>query len=152
MRDKIIDYRQQGMTYREIREQLGCSKGTISYHLGIGQKEKTRKRSQHYRASVREYIQKAKTKPCADCGETYPYWIMQFDHIRDKVFGLSRCVSERTFDEIRKEIEKCEVVCANCHHNRTFLRRLQTGGNVSWAACEEFDPCIRDVDPDAGNG
>lgn len=30
----------EGKNYREIKEELGCSKGTISYHLGVGQKEK----------------------------------------------------------------------------------------------------------------
>lgn len=40
MKKKIIDLRKKGKTYDEIKEELGCSKGTISYYCGEGQKEK----------------------------------------------------------------------------------------------------------------
>ena len=45
-RDKIIELRAQGKSYREIQQELGCSKGTIAYHCGPGQKQKTRERNQ----------------------------------------------------------------------------------------------------------
>lgn len=32
MKDKILELRQEGKSYNEIRKILGCSKGTISYH------------------------------------------------------------------------------------------------------------------------
>lgn len=41
MKEQILQLRQQGKTYNEIKEQLGCSKGTIAYHCGEGQKEKS---------------------------------------------------------------------------------------------------------------
>lgn len=41
MKEKILELRAQGKTYNEIKETLGCSKGTISYHCGEGQKEKS---------------------------------------------------------------------------------------------------------------
>lgn len=37
---KILELRKQGYTYNKIKETLGCSKGTISFHCGDGQKEK----------------------------------------------------------------------------------------------------------------
>ena len=36
----IKELYEKGLSYREIEKELGCSKGTISYHLGKGQKEK----------------------------------------------------------------------------------------------------------------
>lgn len=42
---QILALKQQGLTYKEIQQQLDCSKGTISYHLGIGQKAKTKLRN-----------------------------------------------------------------------------------------------------------
>jgi hypothetical protein len=39
-RDKIIELRNQGKSYKQIKSLLGCSLGTICYHLGSGQKEK----------------------------------------------------------------------------------------------------------------
>ena len=41
-REDILNLRKQGLTYKEIQTELGCSKGTISYHCGQGQKEKAR--------------------------------------------------------------------------------------------------------------
>jgi 5-methylcytosine-specific restriction endonuclease McrA len=41
---KIKALREQGFSYIDIQNTLNCSKGTISYHLGKGQKEKTKKR------------------------------------------------------------------------------------------------------------
>jgi 5-methylcytosine-specific restriction endonuclease McrA len=41
---KIEALRLQGFSYIDIQNTLNCSKGTISYHLGKGQKEKTKLR------------------------------------------------------------------------------------------------------------
>lgn len=44
-KENILRLRAEGKSYREIQKELGCSSGTISYHLGAGQKEKTKTRS-----------------------------------------------------------------------------------------------------------
>jgi hypothetical protein len=58
--------------------------------------------------------------PCVDCGET-EVATLQFDHVRDKKHDkVSRLVNTgQTIDKIKAEIDKCEVVCANCHARRT---------------------------------
>ena len=66
-----------------------------------------------------------KSRPCMDCGVEYSPWVMQFDHVRglkrDAVAVLAtRGGSEARF---REEIAKCDVVCANCHAERTYQRR-----------------------------
>ena len=45
LKPKIIELYNQGYSYNQIADELGCSKGTIAYHVGKGQKEKYRKRS-----------------------------------------------------------------------------------------------------------
>lgn len=47
---------------------------------------------------------------------------MDFDHIGDKSFGISDSNHNKSLDEIKREIENCEVVCSNCHRIRTFNR------------------------------
>ena len=42
MKERILALRNEGLTYNEIKDLLGCSKSTISYHCGEGQKEKSR--------------------------------------------------------------------------------------------------------------
>ena len=72
----------------------------------------------------REQINKLKDVPCADCGGKFDPVVMDFDHVRgEKLFNIS--VGVGTGQGIRKilaEIEKCEVVCANCHRLRTEER------------------------------
>lgn len=95
----------------------------------------------HYRRNEQYYVDKAraanvvqqallysviystKQVPCAECGRTYAPWIMQFDHIRDKDDCVSNLVRRgASLARLIAEICKCEVVCANCHAARTYLR------------------------------
>jgi hypothetical protein len=63
---------------------------------------------------------------CTDCG-IKDYRVLEFDHTEDnKEIEISRALSTRLhMDTILKEIEKCEVVCANCHRIRTIERRTK---------------------------
>lgn len=94
---------------------------------------------QHYRNNRKYYLEKnrlkqerlteiiraAKSRPCADCGQVYPYYVMDFDHIAEegKVAEISRLIHSRSIRRVSQEIAKCEVVCANCHRLRTFARQ-----------------------------
>jgi hypothetical protein len=44
MKEKILKLRAEGKTYNEIVDAIGCSKGTVSYHCGPGQKQKSAQR------------------------------------------------------------------------------------------------------------
>jgi hypothetical protein len=60
--------------------------------------------------------------PCVDCGNSYPHYIMDFDHTRGiKKAKMSELITSswRTFFE---ELDKCDIVCANCHKVRTYDR------------------------------
>lgn len=76
------------------------------------------------REKIRNFIINAKDIPCVDCGIKYPYYVMDFDHVRgEKKFNLS--IAGNLIPNIKKvieEIEKCDVVCSNCHRIRTFKR------------------------------
>ena len=58
---------------------------------------------------------------CCDCGETDPV-VLEFDHLTDKSFGIAGGLRYRNWASVLAEIEKCEVVCANCHRRRTAIR------------------------------
>ena len=71
----------------------------------------------------REYINKVKDRPCVDCGIKYPFYVMDLDHKQGtiKIKDVGRMTNANwSLDKIKKEVEKCEVVCANCHRIRTF--------------------------------
>ena len=70
----------------------------------------------------------AKRTPCADCGGRYPAHILEFDHVRgDKRAAVSELAAlPASPHTLREEMAKCEVVCANCHRDRTHRRRQQS--------------------------
>lgn len=123
-KDEILRLRSEGKTYNEIQKITGASKGTISYHINPKVKEKTIERHRGNRRKIEDYIREYKeSRGCLDCGKMYPYYILDFDHVKEKKFNISR-FSETTNSLciVKEEIEKCEVVCANCHRIRTWSR------------------------------
>jgi hypothetical protein len=57
--------------------------------------------------------------PCVDCGVTDPV-LLDFDH-RDpssKRSEVGRVANTKPWPQVRAEIEKCDVRCANCHRRR----------------------------------
>lgn len=81
-----------------------------------------RKRDADLDALINAY----KARPCADCGIEYPPYVMDLDHREpeekvDKVSTMRR--RRMAFAKIIAEMEKCDVVCANCHRERTNTTR-----------------------------
>ncbi|GAA4578450.1 hypothetical protein GCM10023176_54400 [Micromonospora coerulea] len=71
--------------------------------------------------TTREFlISYLRDHPCVDCSEGDPV-VLQFDHCRgEKVANISDMVRRGwSLRTIKLEIEKCDVVCANCHQRRT---------------------------------
>lgn len=60
---------------------------------------------------------------CVDCGNDNPV-VLEFDHIEsNKYMEISLMMRNLHADSsIIEEIEKCEIVCANCHRIRTATR------------------------------
>jgi transposase len=124
-KESILRLRAEGKSYREIQKELGCSKSTIAYHCGEGQKEKMNRRQTSYRRKIKRFLDEYKeSRGCLDCKGMYPYWMLDFDHLKDKKFTIAEFRSSSLdLEEIKTEVEKCEVVCANCHRMRTHLRK-----------------------------
>lgn len=124
-KEKILELRAKGYTYNQIQEELGCSKGTISYHLGNNQVFKTNKRRERRREETNALLRSIKEKNgCMDCKATgLEYYQFDFDHVRgQKKDNLSRMIRWYSYDEVMEEVKKCDIVCSNCHRKRTFLR------------------------------
>lgn len=82
-----------------------------------------RKRA-HWRASA-AMLNALCDVPCADCGRRFPPCVMQFDH-RDpatKKYVVSQ-MRTRAHATILAEVAKCDIVCTNCHRDRTYRRRI----------------------------
>jgi len=90
------------------------------YHAKNKEKRNELKRDSQLKIRIRNrlhilrYLEK---NPCVDCGES-DIIVLEFDHQRDKEFNVSN-MGTVSINKIQKEIDKCEVVCANCHRRRT---------------------------------
>lgn len=88
----------------------------------------------HYRKHKQYYIDKAEKRllenklkavcyleqrSCTDCHEQ-DVRVLDFDHKRDKNGNISNMIANGcAWKTILKEIEKCEIRCANCHRKKT---------------------------------
>lgn len=84
------------------------------------------------RAYIRDYLAK---HPCVDCGEG-DIIVLDFDHVRGKKkFSIGESVSSGySLATMIKEIEKCDIRCANCHRRKTHRERI--------AAKEKGNPAV----------
>lgn len=68
------------------------------------------------RALLMEYLN---SKACVDCGTTDPV-VLELDHVYgQKDFNIGDKVCAYAWKRVLRELDKCEVRCANCHRRKT---------------------------------
>jgi hypothetical protein len=86
------------------------------------------KNSQHRAAKKNYDLKRAlvtafKNKPCSDCGQSFHFSVMDLDHVRGrKLMAIGANIKSMSVNNLLKELEKCDVVCSNCHRLRTWSR------------------------------
>lgn len=103
-----------------------CSKDKAKkyYHSNKTHHQKNiYKNKERYKNMARNFIfEHFSTHPCVDCGNE-DIRVLEFDHLSDKKMGVGRMVNAGySITAIKKEIEKCEVRCRNCHQIKTMER------------------------------
>jgi hypothetical protein len=82
-----------------------------------------------------EFLRDLRRRPCADCGETFSPHVMDFDH-RDPLKKSFNITSSRAMlmsrPRLLAEIEKCDIVCANCHAIRTYRWLQENKDSLTW--------------------
>lgn len=110
------------------------------------QREKNREyQKKHYEQKKDYYIQKAKegkqkiktefeeykkTLSCSVCGESHPA-TLDFHHVdrTKKDIILSQAVGRNWgWTSLKREIEKCVVLCSNCHRKLHYEEKMAGGG------------------------
>lgn len=98
-----------------------CHRAHYKATRPVGEKARNRRAS---RANAQAIVDDAKSVPCVDCGVQYPPYVMDLDHVRGTKFkNVAKMVGRYSRQELLDEIAKCEVVCSNCHRQRTWDRR-----------------------------
>lgn len=60
---------------------------------------------------------------CVDCGLVHHPAVFDFHHVvsGSKDFTISSVTSTKLTDSIKAELDKCVLLCANCHRVRHYL-------------------------------
>jgi len=106
-REKIKEYKikykkNNREKIREYERRRYKKRGYLNYHKGYYQR--------------RKYIQDYKlSKGCVICGYNKCAEALDFHHPNNnRIFKVSN-VHNKKFEKIKKEIDKCIVLCSNCH-------------------------------------
>ena len=139
---QIKELREKGYSYSQIKAATGASNGTIAYHTTPNGKADTRARATTHRKAIDAFIRHSKeTNPCADCGNFYPYYVMQYDHRPEfeKKFNISKYKDvTQSIHVVKAEMLKCDLVCSNCHMTRGHWRRVEANGMIDAYEAEDF--------------
>lgn len=100
---------------RRTSQRTYAKKSTEIKAAVVEYKRGSRARNQAYIKNLKE------STPCSDCEKFYPSVVMDFDHLGDKWRNVGSLINY-SLTTIKAEIEKCEIVCANCHRIRTWDR------------------------------
>ena len=86
--------------------------------------ENVHERKRRVRDEAREYVWKyLSVHPCQNCGESDPV-VLEFHHRGGKDKAVSEMVAGGyPIHTIQAEIDKCDVLCANCHRKLTHTER-----------------------------
>ena len=120
---KIKERYNELKSIKEVTKELGYSYQTIRKHINLivnnlTEEEKKKKKSEH----VISWRQRAKLKlvdykggECERCGYNKCMKVLGFHHLdpNEKDFNISG--KSWSFEKLKKEVDKCILVCANCH-------------------------------------
>lgn len=86
-------------------------------------KEKLRAAQRRYMHEKKDWLGEFKKRPCMDCKNIFPTECMDFDHRPGEIkkFNINSSYN-RNKKDLLKEIQKCDIICSNCHRIRTKSR------------------------------
>lgn len=90
------------------------------YATSESERNRKKRNRKNTSARTKDYVYEyLLSHPCVDCGENDPV-VLEFDHMKpgNKYRNVSDLL-QFGLPSIEKEIEKCEVRCANCHRRKT---------------------------------
>lgn len=118
-RTKSVLHSQCKDCYTEKRRE---SWKTYYHKHGSKYRQHAVQRNRELKASLRnKMLEYLDNKRCVECGINNPI-VLEFDHIdpKTKSFSIASGISNtRSWESIMEEIDKCQILCANCHKIKT---------------------------------
>ena len=71
-------------------------------------------------------VEQYKECGCKKCGEKRPY-VLDFHHInpQNKTGVIAHMIKSSSAENLLEELQKCVVLCANCHREFHYLERTE---------------------------
>ena len=113
--DKLKKY------YEENKEKIEQYKKEYSSRAEtkLLNKERTKRKREEARQFILEY---KLSHPCVQCGEKDPLCLV-FHHRDSKKYEIPRLQKLGISKTLKSEIEKCDILCANCHQKLHWEKR-----------------------------
>ncbi len=129
LKEDIINLRNDGKSFSEIQSILGCSKGTISYHLKSVEpivKDKPMTKSEpailsKFQLKALTYLENYKLqRPCVKCSQyLHSSQLDPVDNIDvDKI--INNVIDAETLQDSKQRLSQLKFICANCDRLRQF--------------------------------
>ena len=129
LKQDIINLRNEGKSFSEIQSILGCSKGTISYHLkSVESTEKDQTVTQSTPEVLSKFQLKALTylenyklqRPCVKCSQyLHSSQLDPVDNVDVDVI-IGKVVDAETLQDSKQKLSQLKFICANCDRLRQF--------------------------------
>lgn len=111
------------MPYKDKEKQKEAQK---RYYLN--KKEKYRESLRKHRKRNKEHAHSMKTC-CKICGFKEKI-CLDYHHLGDKIKTIAQLIRDATtIEKLQLEIDKCEILCANCHRKQHSPKVLSDGSN-----------------------
>ena len=118
MREKKAEYyqlnKEKSAEYYQLNKEKSAEYSKKYKELN---REKIREQRRGYRDKRKSYCIEYLGGKCVECGTTHN---LQFDHIKreGKKYEITRKLTYK-FDNIKEELDKCQLLCAPCHLDKT---------------------------------
>jgi len=118
MREKKAEYyqlnKEKSAEYYQLNKEKSAEYSKKYKELN---REKIREQRRGYRDKRKSYCIEYLGGKCVKCGTTHN---LQFDHIKreGKKYEITRKLTYK-FDNIKEELDKCQLLCAPCHLDKT---------------------------------
>lgn len=127
--EKLNQLIKEGNSYIEVSKKFNCSKATIFKYLKEENKirknkfndsseVKKRRKSLNvinWKKEKKKQLVEYKGGNCEKCGYNRCLSALEFHHIDPKKKDFSVSTHNYSFERMRKEADKCILLCSNCH-------------------------------------
>lgn len=124
--NEIRDYYNEGNSCRKTAAKFGVSKTTVIKYVetreivAVSEDEKKKRAViavQKRRKKIKELAIEYKGGCCEKCGYNKYNEVLEFHHLdpTKKDFGIASDGHCKSWEKVKKELDKCIMVCANCH-------------------------------------